>query len=70
MREYQIGLCLQDRRNNMNFINTGLDEQILKSMDAEYNPSEDLIKAMNKQGLVQKEVQVKGKNGQIFTRKQ
>ena len=54
----------------MNFINTGLDDQILKSMDAEYNPSEDLVKAMNKTGLVQKEVQVKGKNGQTFTRKQ
>lgn len=52
----------------MNFINTGLDERILKSLDAE-TPSEDLIKAMNKQGLVQRDVQVKGKNG-TFTRKQ
>lgn len=53
----------------MNFINTGLDERILKSMDIE-NPSEPLVKAMGKQGLVQKEVQVKGKNGKVFTRKQ
>ena len=53
----------------MNFINNGTDERILKSLPTE-NISEDLIKAMNKQGLVQKEVQVKGKNGQIFTRKQ
>lgn len=52
----------------MNFINTGLDDQILKSLDAE-NPSEELIKAMNKQGLVQKEVQVKTRNG-VITRKQ
>lgn len=53
----------------MNFVNTGLDDLILKSMDVE-NPSEDLVKAMNRQGLVQKEVQVKGKNGKTFTRKQ
>lgn len=52
----------------MNFINTGLDERILKSLNSE-TPSEDLIKAMNKQGLVQRDVQVKGKNG-TFTRKQ
>ena len=54
---------------NFNFINTGLDDQILKSLNAE-TPDEDLQKAMNKQGLVQKEIQVKGKNGQVFTRKQ
>ena len=53
----------------MEFINTELDNRILKSMDAE-NPSDELVKAMNRQGLVQKEVQVKGKNGQTFTRKQ
>ena len=53
----------------INFINTGLDDQILKSLNAE-TPDEDLQKAMNKQGLVQKEIQVKGKNGQVFTRKQ
>lgn len=52
----------------MNFINTGLDERILKSLNSE-TPSGDLIKAMNKQGLVQRDVQVKGKNG-TFTRKQ
>ena len=54
---------------SFNFINTGLDDQILKSLNAE-TPDEDLQKAMNKQGLVQKEIQVKGKNGQVFTRKQ
>lgn len=53
----------------MKFVNTSLDESILKSFDAEH-PSEELVKAMSKQGLVQKEVQVKGKNGQTFTRKQ
>ena len=53
---------------SFNFINTGLDDQILKSLNAE-TPDEDLQKAMNRQGLVQKEVQVKGKNG-TFTRKQ
>lgn len=52
----------------INFVNTGLDDQILKSMPTE-DISEDLEKAMNKQGMVQKEVQVKGKNG-TFTRKQ
>lgn len=52
----------------ISFVNTGLDEQILKSMPVE-DVSEDLEKAMNKQGMVQKEVQVKGKNG-TFTRKQ
>lgn len=52
----------------MEFINTGLDERILKSLDVEH-PSEELVKAMNKQGLVQKEVTVQGKNG-TFTRKQ
>ena len=54
---------------NMNFINKGTDEAILKSLPTE-NVSEELVKAMNKQGLVQKEVQVKGKNGKVFTRKQ
>lgn len=53
----------------ISFVNTGLDEQILKSMPVGDVVSEDLEKAMNKQGMVQKEVQVKGKNG-TFTRKQ
>ena len=53
----------------MEFINKGLDETTLQSIPADC-ASEELIKAMNKQGLVQKEVQVKGKNGQTFTRKQ
>ena len=50
------------------FINNGTDARILKSLSVD-NPSEDLVKAMNKQGLVQKEVQVRGKHG-IHTRKQ
>ena len=51
------------------FIQGTSDEELLKSLSTE-NISEDLVKAMNKAGLVQKEVQVKGKNGQTFTRKQ
>lgn len=53
----------------INFVNTGVDDAILKSMPTE-DCSEDLIKAMNKQGLVQKDVTVQGKNGKTFTRKQ
>lgn len=49
----------------MNFINTGLDEQILKSMDAEH-PTEELVKAMNRSGLVQKKIT--DKNGHQTTR--
>ena len=47
------------------------DDLILNSMmrNHEDNP-ESLEKAMNRAGLVQKEVQVRGKNGQIFMRKQ
>lgn len=52
----------------INFVNTGLDDRILKSMPVE-NVSEDLEKAMNRQGLVQKEVAVRGKHG-TYMRKQ
>lgn len=52
----------------INFVNKGTDEAILKSLPTE-NCDDDLVKAMNKQGMVQKEVQVRGKNG-TFTRKQ
>lgn len=51
------------------FINTGADDDILKSLPVEDCPDE-LVKAMNKQGLVQKEVTVQGANGKTFTRKQ
>lgn len=51
------------------FINTGADEDILKSLPVEDCPDE-LVKAMNRQGLVQKEVTVQGANGKTFTRKQ
>ena len=41
-----------------------------KSREDNFGEPDALLKAMNKSGLVQKEVQVKGKNGQTFTRKQ
>lgn len=53
----------------LNFVNNGTDDAILKSLPIE-NCSEDLVKAMSKQGLVQKDVTVQGKNGKTFTRKQ
>ena len=45
---------------------------MLKSLygDHTHIDQEELAKAMNKAGLVQKEVQVKVKNGQTFMRKQ
>lgn len=52
----------------LNFINTGLDEATLESVQP-YTHDNDLIKAMSKQGLVQREVTVQGLNG-TFTRKQ
>lgn len=54
------------------FYNSGADENLLKSLygDSVHADQEELAKAMNKAGLVQKEVQVRGKNGQVFTRKQ
>lgn len=51
------------------FIDTGADEAILNSLPTQ-NISDDLVKAMNREGLVQKEVTVQGKNGETFTRKQ
>lgn len=50
------------------FINKGTDERILKSLDA-VSPSDNLVKAMHKQGLVQVDKQVRTKNGS-FIRKQ
>lgn len=52
------------------FIDTGADNATVNDMKKSIAREEDLQKAMNKAGLVQKEVQVKGKNGQMFTRKQ
>ena len=52
------------------FINTGADDATVNDMKKSIAREDDLQKAMNRAGLVQKEVQVKGKNGQIFTRKQ
>ena len=50
-------------------IDRHFDCELLKSLPVE-GISENLMKSLNKQGLVQKEVTVKGKNGQTFTRKQ
>ena len=58
---------------NIFFKQGNTDERILKSMaeDTEHEYDlEELSKALDKAKLVQKEVQVKGKNGQTFTRKQ
>lgn len=58
---------------NILFKQGNTDERILKSMaeDAEHKyDSEELSKALDKAKLVQKEVQVRGKNGQMHTRKQ
>lgn len=54
------------------FYSGSADEELLKSLSQENKiiDEEELNKAMNKAGLVQKEVQVRGKNGQTFTRKQ
>jgi hypothetical protein len=52
----------------INFVNNGTDEAILKSMPTE-NCSDDLVKAMNKAGLVQKQITVHGKNGDYQTMK-
>lgn len=52
----------------INFVDNGTDEAILKSMPTE-NCSEDLVKAMNKAGLVQKQITVHGKNGDYQTMK-
>lgn len=52
------------------FIDTGADNATVNDMKKSIAREEDLQKAMNRAGLVQKEVQVKGKNGQMFTRKQ
>lgn len=58
---------------NILFKQGDTDERILKSMaeDTEHEyDSEELSKALDKAKLVQKEVQVRGKNGQMHTRKQ
>lgn len=63
------------------FVNKGTDDRIIEylfnsiqNMDIPDDEAESVIeeleKSMNKAGLVQKEVQVTGKNGQVFMRKQ
>ena len=56
---------------NLNqFVNTGADSATVNDMKKSIAREADLQKAMNRAGLVQKEVQVQGKNGTTFTRKQ
>lgn len=53
------------------FVNTGEDIRTLDILSKSMGDMpEDLVKSMNKSGLVQKEVQVRGKNGKMFTRRQ
>lgn len=51
-----------------NFKKSNLDTEVLENMNA-ITPSEELSKALKKEGLVQKDVTVQGKNG-TYTRKQ
>lgn len=53
----------------MNFIDKHSDLNTLDYLSKSIEP-EIMEKALSHTGLVQKEVQVKGKNGQVFTRKQ
>lgn len=56
---------------NLNqFVNTGADSATVNDMKKSIARETDLQKAMNRAGLVQKEVQVQGKNGTTFTCKQ
>ena len=63
----------EDKQLNIAFVHSGADDAIIKSIandeEHEYD-GEELSKAIDKAKLVQKEVSVKGKNGQTFTRKQ
>lgn len=69
----EVALMKSKEDVNILFKQGDTDERILKSMaedtEHEYN-SEELSKALDKAKLVQKEVQVRGKNGQMHTRKQ
>lgn len=51
-----------------NFKKSNLDTEVLENMNA-ITPSDELSKALKKEGLVQKDVTVQGKNG-TYTRKQ
>lgn len=51
-----------------NFKRSNLDTEVLENMNA-ITPSDELSKALKKEGLVQKDVTVQGKNG-TYTRKQ
>ena len=53
----------------MNFINKGTDDLIVKSLEEQLG-SESISKALNREGLVQQDIQVRGKNGTMYTRKQ
>lgn len=52
------------------FINRGSDEDTINYLQKSFTSEDNLQKAMNRARLVQKEVQVRGKNGQVYTRKQ
>ena len=53
----------------MNFINNGTDDLIVKSLEGQLG-SENISKALNREGLVQQDIQVRGKNGKVYTGKQ
>ena len=54
----------------LNYISKSLQNEEYEDFNANNNNEESLSKAFDKAKLVQKEVQVRGKNGQIHTRKQ
>lgn len=69
----EVALMKSKEDVNILFKQGDTDERILKSIaeDTEHEyDSEELSKALDKAKLVQKEVQVRGKNGQMHTRKQ
>lgn len=69
----EVALMKSKEDVNILFKQGDTDERILKSMaeDTEHEyDSEELSKSLDKAKLVQKEVQVRGKNGQMHTRKQ
>ena len=40
----------------MNFVNNGTDDLILESLSKSVKPTDDLVKSLGRQGLVQKEI--------------
>lgn len=70
----EVGALMKSKEDvNILFKQGNTDDRILKFMaeDTEHEyDSEELSKALDRAKLVQKEVQVRGKNGQMHTRKQ